>query len=190
MTVDKAFNELTTIGQKRWTSVDALSREVDRLLQVPGLNLQDNQVLHIYSRALPEPIRGQLVAESKSGKYNYPQFRDLALQQEQMTAQVKGSYASVVKSGPVGGYGKRVLWRQKCRDHMLVIFDDDTVEMLPLDESEGGGSNGGSESGKGDVTPVMANKGDQNQWKRKRRPRSFPEHPDIAFGKMNMTHEE
>ncbi|GBG59645.1 hypothetical protein CBR_g49909 [Chara braunii] len=56
--------------------------------EVPGLNLQDNQVLYIYSCALPKPIRGQLVAESKSGKYNYRQFRDLALQQEQMTSQV------------------------------------------------------------------------------------------------------
>ncbi|GBG73319.1 hypothetical protein CBR_g13038 [Chara braunii] len=66
-TADKTFDKLTTIGQKHWTFVDSLSREVDRLPQVPGLNLQDNQVLYIYSRALPEPIRGQLVAESKSG---------------------------------------------------------------------------------------------------------------------------
>ncbi|GBG88712.1 hypothetical protein CBR_g48241 [Chara braunii] len=139
-------------------------------------------------------LRILLVAESKSGKYNYRHFRDLALQREQMTAQVKGSYASVVKSGPVGGYGKRVLWRKKRQDHMLVLFDDETVEKLPLDESEGGGGNGGSESGKGDVTAVMANTGGQNQWKKKKRPRSFPEHPDIAFGrpwkKMNMTREE
>ncbi|GBG62859.1 hypothetical protein CBR_g34230 [Chara braunii] len=66
-TADKAFDELTTISQKRWTTVDALSCEVDQLLQVPSLNLQDNQVLHIFSRALSEPIRGHLVAEAKSG---------------------------------------------------------------------------------------------------------------------------
>ncbi|GBG83697.1 hypothetical protein CBR_g37498 [Chara braunii] len=193
-TTDKDFDELITIGQKRWTSVDALSREVDRLLQVHGLNLQDNQVLYIYSRALSEPIRGQLVAEAKYGKFNYRQFQDLALQLEQMIAQVKGSYASVVKSGPVGGYGKWVLWRQKLQDHMLEVFDDDTVEKLPLDESAGGGDNGSSEFGKGDVTAVMANKGGQGQWKKKRRPHSFPKHPDIAFGrpweKMDMTREE
>ncbi|GBG84295.1 hypothetical protein CBR_g38265 [Chara braunii] len=114
-TTDKAFDQLTTIGQRHWTSMEALSREVDRLLQVPGLNLQDNQVLYIYSRALPAPIHGQLVAESKFGKYNYRQFRDLALQREQMTSQVKNSYASVVKYGGGGGagVGKRVLWRQK-----------------------------------------------------------------------------
>ncbi|GBG89751.1 hypothetical protein CBR_g49603 [Chara braunii] len=98
-TTDKAFDQLTSIGQKHWTSVEALSREVDRLLQVPGLNLQDSQVLYIYSRALPEPIRGHLVIEAKSGKYNYRQFRDLALQREQITSQVKNSYAAVVKSG-------------------------------------------------------------------------------------------
>ncbi|GBG69711.1 hypothetical protein CBR_g4542 [Chara braunii] len=137
--------------------------------RVPGLNLQDNQVLYIYSRALSEPIRGQLVGESKSGKYNYRLFRDLALQREQMTAQVKGSYASVVKSRPVGGYDKRVLWRQKRQDHMLVLFDDETVEKLPLEESEGGGGNGSSESGKGDIIAVMANKGGQNQWKKKKK---------------------
>ncbi|GBG66403.1 hypothetical protein CBR_g60056 [Chara braunii] len=188
-TTDKAFDEFTTIGQKRWSSVDALSREVDRLLQVPGLNLQDNQVLYIYSRALPERIRGQLVAETKFGKYNYRQFRDLALQREQMTVQVKGSYASVVKSRPVSGYGKRV--RQ---DHMLVVFDGDTAKKLPLHEYEGGGGNGDSESRKGDIVVVMANKGRQGQWKKKRRPHSFPEHPGIVFGKpwekMGMTREE
>uniref|UniRef100_A0A388K617 Reverse transcriptase domain-containing protein n=1 Tax=Chara braunii TaxID=69332 RepID=A0A388K617_CHABU len=135
---NKAFDELTTIGQKRWTSAGTLSHEVDRLLQVPGLNLQDNQVLYIFSRALHEPIRGHLVAEAKSGKYNYRQRHDLALQREQMTTHVKGTYASVVKFGTVGGYGKRVLWRQKRQDHMLVVFDDDTVEKLPHDESEGG----------------------------------------------------
>ncbi|GBG86232.1 hypothetical protein CBR_g41137 [Chara braunii] len=127
-TADKAFDQLTSIGQKHWTLVEALSREVDRLLQVPGLNLQDSQVLYIHSRALPEPIRGHLVTEAKSGKYNYRQFRDLALQREQMTSQVKNSYAAVVKSGGRQYNGKRVLWRQKCQDHTLVVFDDDTVE--------------------------------------------------------------
>ncbi|GBG62693.1 hypothetical protein CBR_g31710 [Chara braunii] len=33
MTTDKAFNQLTTIGQRHWTSVEQLSRKVDRLLQ-------------------------------------------------------------------------------------------------------------------------------------------------------------
>ncbi|GBG86521.1 hypothetical protein CBR_g41584 [Chara braunii] len=160
---------------------------------VLGLNLQDNQVPYIYSRLLPEPIREQLVAEAKSGKFNYRQFRDLALKREQMTAQVNMSYASVVKSGPVGG-GKRVLWRRKREDDMLVVFDDDTVEKLPLDEYEGGGGNNDNKFGKGDVIVMMANKGGQSRWKKKRRPRSFPEHPGIAFGKpwekMNITREE
>ncbi|GBG71840.1 hypothetical protein CBR_g10779 [Chara braunii] len=149
-TTDKAFDQLTTIGQKYWTSVEALSREVDRLLQVPGLNLQDNQVLYIYSRAQPEPVRSQLVAESKSGKYNYRQFWDLALQREQMTSQVKNTYAFVVKyGGGVGaGAGKRVLWRQKHQDHTLIVFGDDTVVKWPL-EAEGVAS--GSDSRKGDV---------------------------------------
>ncbi|GBG78125.1 hypothetical protein CBR_g26162 [Chara braunii] len=160
---------------KKWVLAEANA--------VPGLNLQDNQVLYIYSHALPEPIRGQLVAESKSGKYNYQQLRDLALQRKQMTAQVKGSYASVVKSGTVGGYGKRVLWRRKRQDHMLVVFDDDTVKKLPLEDSEGGGGTGSSESEKGDVTAVVANKEGQSQWKKRRRPRSFLEHPGIAFGR-------
>ncbi|GBG79878.1 hypothetical protein CBR_g30144 [Chara braunii] len=75
---------------------------IAEILQVPGLNLQDDQVLYIYARALPEPIRGQLVVESKSG------------------------------AG--ARYGKRVLWHQKRQDHMLVVFDNDTVEKLPLEE--------------------------------------------------------
>ncbi|GBG88791.1 hypothetical protein CBR_g48407 [Chara braunii] len=104
-TTNKVFDELTTINQKRWSTVDALSREVDRLLQVPALNLQDNQVLYINSRALPELIRGQLVAKAKSGKYNYRQFRDLALQREQMTTRVKGTYAAVVKGGQTNYLG-------------------------------------------------------------------------------------
>ncbi|GBG64089.1 hypothetical protein CBR_g40538 [Chara braunii] len=91
-------------------------------------------------------IRGHLVVEAKSGKYNYRQFRDLALQREKMTAQIKGTYAAVVRNGPLGGYGKRVLWRQKREDHMLVVFDDDRVEKLPLEEAEGA-VNGGSELG-------------------------------------------
>ncbi|GBG84551.1 hypothetical protein CBR_g38833 [Chara braunii] len=177
-TADKAFDQLTTIGQKHWTSVEALSREVDRLLQVPGLNLQDDQVMYIYARSLPEPIRAQLMAESKSGKYKYRQFRDLALQREQMTSQVKQSYASVVKSGGAGArYGKRVLWRQKRQDHMLVVFDDDTVEKLPLKEE---GVPSSSESGKGDFTAAVVNKGGPRGPYRRRKPRSFPAYPGIA----------
>ncbi|GBG74492.1 hypothetical protein CBR_g18902 [Chara braunii] len=179
-TTDKAFDQLTTIGQKHWTSVEALSREVDRLLQVPGLNLQDNQVLYIYSRALPEPIRGELVAESKSAKYNYRQFRDLALQREQMTSQVKNSYASVVKYGGGPGTGKRVLWRQKRQDHTLVVFDDETVERWSL-EAEGVANS--SDSGKGEVTAAVVNKGGPRPPVKKRKARSFPKHPGIAVGK-------
>ncbi|GBG72720.1 hypothetical protein CBR_g12289 [Chara braunii] len=78
-TTDKVFDQLTLIGQKHWTSVEALSREVDRLLQVLGLNLQDSQVLYIYSRALPEPIRGYPVAEAKSGGRGRPQKQSKVL---------------------------------------------------------------------------------------------------------------
>ncbi|GBG87587.1 hypothetical protein CBR_g45739 [Chara braunii] len=193
---DKAFDQLTTIGQKSWSSVESLSHEVDRLLQVPGLNLQDSQVLYIYSHALPEPIRGHLVAEAKSGKYSYRQFRNLALQREQMTSQVKGSYAVAVKNGgggSRGGYGKRVLWRQKHQDHTLVVFDDDTMEKWPL-ENEGGGD-GNSDPGKGEVTAATVNKGGPSSNNRpKGRPRSFPYHPGIAAGrpwlKMGLTREK
>ncbi|GBG91494.1 hypothetical protein CBR_g52450 [Chara braunii] len=187
-TTDKAFDQLTSIGQKHWTKVEALSRKVDRLLQVPGLNLQDSQELYNYSRALPEPIRGHLVTEAKSGKYNYRQFRDLALQREQMTSQVKNSYAAVVKSGGGGGRqynGKRVLWRQKRQDHTLVVFDDDTVEKWPNEENDNN-----SDSGKGEVTTVVANKGGPPRTGGKKQ-RAFPWHPDIDDGKpwveMGMT---
>ncbi|GBG65271.1 hypothetical protein CBR_g50313 [Chara braunii] len=187
-TADKAFDQLSSIGQKHWTSVEALSREVDRLLQVPGLNLQDSQVLYIYSRALPEPIRGHLVTEAKSGKYNYRQICDLALQREQMTSQVKNSYAAVVKSGGGGGRqynGKRVLSRQKRQDHTLVVFDDDTVEKWPNEENDNN-----SDSGKGEVTAVVANKGGPPRTGGKKQ-KAFPWHPGIADGKpwveMGMT---
>ncbi|GBG72752.1 hypothetical protein CBR_g12320 [Chara braunii] len=175
-TADKAFDQLTTIGQKHWTSVESLSQEVDRLLQVPRLNL----VLYIYSRALPEPIRGQLVVESKLGKYNYRQFRDLALQREQMTSQVKNSYASVVKYGGGAGKGKQILWRQKRQDHTLVVFDDDTVEKWPL-EAEGVASS--SDSGKGEVTAAVVNRGGPRPPVKKKRPHSFPKRLGIATGK-------
>ncbi|GBG73260.1 hypothetical protein CBR_g12978 [Chara braunii] len=190
-TADKAFDQLTTIGQKHWTFVESLSRDFDRLLQVLGLNLQDNQVLYIYFCALPEPIRGQLVAESKSDKYNYRQFRDLALQREQMTSQVKNSYASVVKFGGGAGIGKRILERQKLQDHTLVIFDDDTVEKWPL-EVEGVASSIDAE--KGEVTVAVVNKGGPRPpVMKKKKSRSFPEHPGIAAGKpwenMGMSQE-
>ncbi|GBG67130.1 hypothetical protein CBR_g81554 [Chara braunii] len=55
-----------------------------------------------------------------------------------MTAHVKGTYVSVVENGLVGGYSKRVLWREKRQDHMLVVFDNDMIEKLPLDEVKGG----------------------------------------------------
>ncbi|GBG63369.1 hypothetical protein CBR_g37727 [Chara braunii] len=194
-TADKAFDQLTMIGQKSWSSVESLSREVDRLLQVLGLNLQDSQVLYIYSRALPESIRGHLVAEAKSGKYSYRQFRDLALQREQITSQVKGSYAAAVKNGggsSRGGYDKRVIWRQKRQDHTLVVFDDDTMEKWPL-ENEGVGDSS-SDPGKGEITAATVNKGGPSSNTRpKGRPRSFPYHPGIAVGrpwlKMGLTRE-
>ncbi|GBG82272.1 hypothetical protein CBR_g34556 [Chara braunii] len=72
-------------------------------------------------------------------------------------------------------YGKRVLWRQKRQDHMLVVFHDDTVEKLPLE-----GVPSSSESGKGDVTAAVVNKGGPRGPYRGRRPRSFPAHPGIA----------
>ncbi|GBG87746.1 hypothetical protein CBR_g45900 [Chara braunii] len=150
------------------------------VIQVPGLNLQDNQVLYIYSRALPEPIRGQLVAEIKSGKYNYRQFRYLALRREQMISQVKNSYASVVKiGGDAGaGAGKRILWRQKRQDHTLAVFDDDTVEEWPL-EAEGVASS--SDFEKGEVTAAVVNKGGPRPPMKKKKPRSFLEHLGIAI---------
>ncbi|GBG64381.1 hypothetical protein CBR_g41582 [Chara braunii] len=76
--------------------------------------------------------------------------------------------------------GKRVLWRQKRQDHTLVVFDDETVERWSL-EAEGVANN--SDSGKGEVTAVVVNKGRPRPPVKKKKPRSFPEHPGIAVGK-------
>ncbi|GBG62962.1 hypothetical protein CBR_g34662 [Chara braunii] len=153
-----------------------------------AVHFGDSQVMYIYSRSLPEPIRGHLVTEANSGKYNYRQFCDLALQREQMTSQVKNSYAAVVKSGGGGGRqynGKRVLWRQKHQDHTLVVFDDDTVEKWSNEENDNN-----SDSGKGEVTAVVANKGGPPRTGVKKQ-RAFSWHPGIADGKpwveMGMT---
>ncbi|GBG64352.1 hypothetical protein CBR_g41553 [Chara braunii] len=52
------------------------------------------------------------------------------------------------------------------------------IEKLPLDGSEGGGGNGGSEFGKGDVTAAMANKeGQEDDSSSTHR----PEHPDTVL---------
>ncbi|GBG68107.1 hypothetical protein CBR_g2658 [Chara braunii] len=132
------------------------------------------------------------MAESRSGKYNYRQFRDLSLQRQQMTSQVKNMYASVVKYGGGGdpGVGKQVLWCQKRQDHTLVVFDDDTVEKWPL-EVEGVASS--SDSGKGEVTAVVVNKGGSRPSVKKKKPRLFLEHPGIAVGrpwkKMGLSQE-
>ncbi|GBG71834.1 hypothetical protein CBR_g10773 [Chara braunii] len=87
-----------------------------------------------------------------------------------------------VTGGTKGGgcAGKRVLWRQKRHDHTLVVFDDETVERWPL-EAEGVTSS--NESGKGDVNAAVVNKGGPRPPGKRRRPRSFPEHPGIAAGK-------
>ncbi|GBG64759.1 hypothetical protein CBR_g46716 [Chara braunii] len=184
-TANEAFDQPTTIGQKHWTLVEALSREVDRLLQGSRLNLQDSQVLYIYSRALPEPIRGHLVAEAKSGKYNYRQFRHLVLEREQMTSQVKNSYATVVKTGGGGGGrtydSKRVIWREKRQDQILVVFDDDTMEKWHREDGNGKDSN--NESGKGEVIVAVATRGGSPRNFVKKKQLSFPAHPDIAEGK-------
>ncbi|GBG65039.1 hypothetical protein CBR_g49108 [Chara braunii] len=69
------------------------------------------------------------------------------------------------------------------------------VEKWPIDEVEGVAS-GGSESRKGDVAAMVANKGgtNKNNGFKKRRSRSFSEHPGIAVGrsweKMALTQNE
>ncbi|GBG69489.1 hypothetical protein CBR_g4182 [Chara braunii] len=86
--------------------------------------------------------------------------------------------------------GKRIFWRQKLRDHTLVVFDDDTVEKWPL-EVEGVANS--SESGKGEVTVAVVSKGGQPPPMKKKKPRWFSEHPGIAAGKpwekMGMSQE-
>ncbi|GBG70928.1 hypothetical protein CBR_g8229 [Chara braunii] len=92
---------------------------------------------------------------------------------------------AVVKSGGSQYNGKRVLWRQKRQDHTLVVFDDDTVEKWPNEENDNN-----SDSGKGEVTAVVANKGGPPRTGGKKQ-RAFPWHPGIADGKpwveMGMT---
>ncbi|GBG87138.1 hypothetical protein CBR_g44595 [Chara braunii] len=82
------------------------------------------------------------------------------------------------------------LVKGKHQDHTLVVFDDDTVEKWPL-EAKGVASS--SEFGKGEVTAMVVNKGGPRPTVKKKRPRSFPEHPGIAVGrpweKMGLSRE-
>ncbi|GBG74516.1 hypothetical protein CBR_g18926 [Chara braunii] len=79
----------------------------------------------------------------------------------------------------------------QCPANVLQIMAIWTIHRWPLEETEGGFSNG-NEWGNGDITTVVANKGDTYNggvWKKRARP--FPEHPGIASGKswekMNIT---
>ncbi|GBG74109.1 hypothetical protein CBR_g17821 [Chara braunii] len=158
--------DVTTMGQlmhldlTRWFSVDALVRNMDNILAVPGVDYSDAQAVHILLQCLPVDIKKQLLERHGDMKaVTYHSRKDEALDLEARSRQAGRAstglrYAHLKR----GKYfeGKKIIAEDKKQSHLMVIYDDGTLEeldhsgLLP-DSEDSSGSQQAATSG-GDFT--------------------------------------
>ncbi|GBG60209.1 hypothetical protein CBR_g3453 [Chara braunii] len=135
--VVRASDKLQTIHSRQWRSARALKGTMDDLVAVPDHGVTEPQLVQLFYRAMPEPLRGHFNDKSQQAGITYDVLsREVVL------------YES--KSMPVTTFWhkdleKRKKWKDrtisgqvKAKDHLILTLEEGGTDEVPYDQIEWG----------------------------------------------------
>ncbi|GBG68941.1 hypothetical protein CBR_g3640 [Chara braunii] len=129
---------ILNICNRRWKSVSALKSTMDELLQCPEHGLTPTQILNNFARALPNPLKSQLYAQTKEEGMTYEKLSKIAVDQAGFLQEA--NYCHYWKDLQKGNRwkNKTISGNIEGKDGLLVTFEEGGVEALPYENIDYG----------------------------------------------------
>ncbi|GBG72917.1 hypothetical protein CBR_g12637 [Chara braunii] len=133
----RASNKLQTIHSRQWRSVRALKAVMDDLVAVQDHGVTESQVVHLFYRAMPEPLRGHFFDKSQQPTMTYDVLsRDVVLF-EAKSMPVSTFWHKDLDKGKKWK-GRTISGQVRAKDHMILTLEEGGADEVPYSQIEWG----------------------------------------------------
>ncbi|GBG72958.1 hypothetical protein CBR_g12677 [Chara braunii] len=129
---------ILNLPDRKWKSTSALKATMDELLQCPDHGLTPAQILNIFARALPDPLRTQLYPRVKEDGMTYEKFSKIAIDHAGFLAEA--NYCHYWKDLQAGKkwQNRTISGSIPGKDSLLLTFEEGGVETISWDQVDYG----------------------------------------------------
>ncbi|GBG72702.1 hypothetical protein CBR_g12269 [Chara braunii] len=133
----KASDKLQTIHSRQWRSARALKAVMDDLVAVPDHGVTETQLVQLFYRAMPEPLRGHFFDKTQQLSITYD-----ALSREVVLFEAKSMPISTFSRKDLDKgkkwKGCNIFGQVRAKDHLILTLDEGGTDEVPYSQIEWG----------------------------------------------------
>ncbi|GBG76234.1 hypothetical protein CBR_g21982 [Chara braunii] len=144
----RASDKLQTIHSRQWRSARALKGVMDDLVAVPDHGVTEPQLVQLFYRAMPEPLRGHFFEKSQQADITYDMLSREVVLYESKSMPVSTFWHKDLDKGKKWK-GCTISGQVRAKDHMILTLDEGGTDEIPYSEIEWGLEEDDSSVGQG-----------------------------------------
>ncbi|GBG88008.1 hypothetical protein CBR_g46379 [Chara braunii] len=133
----RAFDKLQTIHSRQWRSARALKGVIDDLVPVPDHGVTEPQLVQLFYRAMPEPLRGHFFERSQQADITYDVLSREVVLYESKSMPVSTFWHKDLDKGKKWK-GSTIFGHVRAKDHMILTLEEGGTDEVPYSEIEWG----------------------------------------------------
>ncbi|GBG63599.1 hypothetical protein CBR_g38665 [Chara braunii] len=151
----RASDKLQTIHSRQWRSARALKGVMDDLVAVPDHGVTEPQLVQLFYRAMPEPLRGHFFDRSQQADITYDVLsREVVLFESKSMPVSTFWHKDLDKENK--WKGRTISGQVRAKDHMILTLEEGGTDEVPYSEIEWGLEEDDSSVGQGRSYAVVA----------------------------------
>ncbi|GBG67270.1 hypothetical protein CBR_g88559 [Chara braunii] len=151
----RASDKLQTIHSGQWRSARALEGVMDDLVAVPDHEVTETQLVQLFYRAMPEPLRGDFFEKSQQADVTYDVLSREVVLYESKSMPVSTFWLKDLDKGK-RWKGRTISDQVRAKDHMILTLEGGGTDEVPYSQIEWGFEEEDSSVGQGGSYAVVA----------------------------------
>ncbi|GBG65069.1 hypothetical protein CBR_g49141 [Chara braunii] len=133
----RASDKLQTIHSRQWRSARALKAVMDDLVAVPDHGVTESQLVQLFYRAMPEPLRGHFFDKSQQPTMMYDALNREVVLFEAKSMPVSTFWHKDLDKGKKWK-GRTISGQVRAKDHMILTLEEGGIDEVPYSQIEWG----------------------------------------------------
>ncbi|GBG92528.1 hypothetical protein CBR_g55863 [Chara braunii] len=133
----RASDKLQTIHSRQWRSVRALKAAMDDLVVVPDHGVTEAQLVQLFYRAIPEPLRGHFFDKSQQPTMTYDALSREVVLYKARSMPVTTLWHKDLDKGKKWK-GRTISSQVRAKDHMILTLEEGGTDEVPYSQIEWG----------------------------------------------------
>ncbi|GBG86350.1 hypothetical protein CBR_g41345 [Chara braunii] len=144
----RASDKLQTIHSRQWRSARALKGVMDDLVVVLDHGVTETQLVQLFYRAMPEPLRGHFFEKSQKADFTYDVLSREVILYESKSMTMSTFWHKDLDKGK-RWKGRTISGQVRAKDHMILTLEEGGLDEVPYSQIEWGLEDEDSSVGQG-----------------------------------------